>query len=402
MSKTIIAIIIIIIVAVLGYWIYQSAITPEGLTEKEQACVNSGGEISTLLCCKATGDFPNLCLIGPCGCSPENSHQVKVCDCGPDKCFNGSECLSLDEILNLLENFEQETGIDFSEIQDVEFKWIVKVDPTITEETVAGKGFEANRISSEQYDSIEQFLEDNGFEVDLYNIADGLFTGLVGYKKDQIVCTVSGGATGYKEAEGQWIPSEPDKWEWDITVNCGQVEKTEMEYATEDWQSYTNEKYGYSLKYPTDCLYGPLPGYCKQSPPEERPRECLCYFNAEDPNSVSLGTFTGTKSDLTGASFVVFHSIYVDYYSPPAGTDLIEWVKENFPYYDDIPDEINAEIDGIPAVKVYTPFSGMAWSQEDIYFIKNDKVFKISMLDVDNQDNRELYNKILFTFKILE
>jgi len=266
MFKKFTSIIIIIVVAGLGYWIYQSTTTPEELTEKEQACVNSGGEISTSLCCKATDDFPNACLVGPCGCSPENSHQVKICDCGPDKCFNGSECVSL----------------------------------------------------------------------------------------------------------------------------------------TFDWNSYENEKYGYSLKYPQPCLYGPLPGYCKQSPPGERPQECLCYFNAENPDDVSLGTYTGTKSDLTGASFIVFHSIYADYYSPPVGTDLVEWVKENFSYYDDIPGEINMEIDGIPAVKVYTSQSPMAWSQEDIYFIKNDKVFQISMLNVDNKDNRALYDKILSTFKVSE
>ena len=52
----------------------------------------------------------------------------------------------------------------------------------------------------------------------------------------------------------------------------------------------------------------------------------------------------------------------------------------------------------------YAPLNeaGMAWSQEDIYFIKNDKLFKIQLLDVDNQDNRALYDKILFTFTISE
>ena len=272
--KKIITIISVIAIAGIGYWLYQSMTTPEELSAKEQACINSGGQVSTSLCCQATGDFPNLCLVGPCGCSPNNSHQVKICNCEEGKCFDGNTCIALE-----VEN-----------------------------------------------------------------------------KLDQ----------------------------------------------TKDWNEYKNEKYGYSLKYPENCLYGPLPGYCKQSPPEERPRECLCYFNAEDPNSVSLGTFTGTKSDLTGASFVVFHSIYVDSYSPPAGTDLVEWVKENFPHYDDIPDEINMEIDGIPALRVYTPFSGMAWSQEDIYFIKDDKVFKISMLNVDDEGNRALYDKILFTFSVEE
>jgi hypothetical protein len=232
MSKKLIVIIIVIIIVGFGYWICQSTITPEGLTEKEQACLNSGGQVSISLCCKATGDFPNLCLIGPCGCSTDNSHQVKICDCGPDKCFNGSGCVSLDEISILLKNLEQETGIDFLEIQDVEFKWVVKVDPEIAEEIVAGKGFEIERISSEQYDSIHPFFIDNGFETDVYNVAAGTVSGLTGYKKDKVVCTVAGGLTGYKEAEGQWIPPETDRW--DITVECGETSATELSFSKEE------------------------------------------------------------------------------------------------------------------------------------------------------------------------
>lgn len=66
-----------------------------GKTNKEKSCVNSGGKVSTSLCCKTSNDFPNLCLIGACGCSSTDSHQVKICDCGTGKCFDGSGCIAI-------------------------------------------------------------------------------------------------------------------------------------------------------------------------------------------------------------------------------------------------------------------------------------------------------------------
>jgi len=59
----------------------------------KEVCVGSGGRVVSNPCCKSIGDYPDLCLVGACGCSPEKSHQVKVCDCGEDKCFNGDECV---------------------------------------------------------------------------------------------------------------------------------------------------------------------------------------------------------------------------------------------------------------------------------------------------------------------
>jgi len=70
-------------------------VTPEW-AKKEQSCLISGGSIGTSLCCKSTGDFPNSCLIGACGCSPDSSHQVKICDCGEGKCFDGEKCAILE------------------------------------------------------------------------------------------------------------------------------------------------------------------------------------------------------------------------------------------------------------------------------------------------------------------
>ena len=64
-----------------------------GKTNKEKSCINSGGIPTTASCCQTANDFPNTCLIGACGCSPDNSHQVKSCDCGEGKCFDGEKCV---------------------------------------------------------------------------------------------------------------------------------------------------------------------------------------------------------------------------------------------------------------------------------------------------------------------
>lgn len=61
--------------------------------DKEAACIASGGTVQTSKCCGATGDFPNLCAIGACGCAPEYSKDTKVCSCPSAKCFDGAACV---------------------------------------------------------------------------------------------------------------------------------------------------------------------------------------------------------------------------------------------------------------------------------------------------------------------
>jgi hypothetical protein len=141
-----------------------------------------------------------------------------------------------------------------------------------------------------------------------------------------------------------------------------------------------------------------MPGYCKEKPPEERPQECLCFVNGENPDEVFMQAFLGEGDELTLAGFLVSH-FDTPFYNPPPGTELIEWIKNNYSeMFEDIPNESNMEIDGIPAVSLYSPQSPMAPSYEEIYFFKNDILLRINMLDVDNDDNRELYDQILSSF----
>jgi hypothetical protein len=57
-------------------------------------CLNTGGTVANAQCCLTAKDFPNNCLIGACGCSLDNSHQVKICQCPEGKCWNGASCVS--------------------------------------------------------------------------------------------------------------------------------------------------------------------------------------------------------------------------------------------------------------------------------------------------------------------
>jgi len=60
----------------------------------EQGCLASGGTVTSAMCCASTGDFPDTCEVGACGCSPDASHEVRACVCGTGTCFNGSACVS--------------------------------------------------------------------------------------------------------------------------------------------------------------------------------------------------------------------------------------------------------------------------------------------------------------------
>ena len=67
-----------------------------GCAPAETGCVLSGGTVDTATCCESVDDFPDTCATGACGCSPDDSHEVAVCDCGEGSCFNGLVCVPSD------------------------------------------------------------------------------------------------------------------------------------------------------------------------------------------------------------------------------------------------------------------------------------------------------------------
>jgi len=182
-------------------------------------------------------------------------------------------------------------------------------------------------------------------------------------------------------------------------VACGSMGSK----ANVDLKEYKNEVFGYSFQYPATCTFGPMPKGCKGSPPEERPQECLCFLDTENPRQVFMQAFLGAPEQ--GLSLATFSISSYDSpaYSIPEGVELASQLKEYFSeFYDDIPDEPNAEISGLPAMELHYSGSPMGTSSREIYFIKNGRLVQISMLGVEVEENLALYEQILSSFSFDE
>ncbi len=122
-----------------------------------------------------------------------------------------------------LEGIAKEMEVTYPEIGEKEFDWNIEKEENIQTIKISGKGFEVIEIDIEQYEKVSEYLLGQGFERDVFNLASGTVGEATGYKKEQLVCVVIGGFSGYKEATGQWIPPKPDQR--DVDVYCGTTEE---------------------------------------------------------------------------------------------------------------------------------------------------------------------------------
>jgi len=114
-----------------------------------------------------------------------------------------------DEIAELLGRLQRETETSFSEMSIINFGWPVGED----EKTLAeGKEFGVKGISINQNDQILFFFSENGFAMNYDNIVGSDISELVSFRNKQIGCLVESGVAGYEKADGEeWISQIPRK-----------------------------------------------------------------------------------------------------------------------------------------------------------------------------------------------
>jgi len=161
---------------------------------------------------------------------------------------------------------------------------------------------------------------------------------------------------------------------------------------TSDWKSYTNDKYGYSFRYPADYTVGNCPKPCKGQ-----------------VNTLEGGDNTfmsGDTSEKGWPSISITH-YDTDFYNIPENQSLLDHLKEKAfgDTKDNMVDDYNikltkqdgSETDGI---KISVPASPQAYSRWEIYYAVDQKMFQIVMLDVKTSDAQNFYNAWLKEFRI--
>lgn len=174
---------------------------------------------------------------------------------------------------------------------------------------------------------------------------------------------------------------------------------------TADWPEYVNTELGYALKYPAGCSLGPLAPACGEIPPEERSSDCLCTLDPRRSSSEDVVLLQALlRSAEEGFTLATFEVAYFDIpeFNPPAGEELSKWLtSQNHVLPEDMPDEPNMVIDGLPAVRVYYPDARLEFTEE-IFVISRGKQINIRMIYVDVEEHRELYENILSTLRFTD
>lgn len=138
-------------------------------------------------------------------------------------CEENQECLRLweqpcqDEVNKILADLRDLVEVDWTEVEEDEIEW----QKIIGYDILSGQKIAAYEISDQQFRAVENFFTDNGFDIDVYNVAAGTISGATGYQKYFVACKVIGGVTGYQDAEvgEEWEPANPHKK--DIEISCG-------------------------------------------------------------------------------------------------------------------------------------------------------------------------------------
>jgi hypothetical protein len=174
---------------------------------------------------------------------------------------------------------------------------------------------------------------------------------------------------------------QPDLAQLDALMGSLQVKTgpTALEprvlYDYSDWQSTTNERFGYAVMYPGD----------------------VTVVEAGDGTGTS---FEGPLSDNERWPSISINHYDSSFYHPPAGADVSQWVADFGIPHDQIGQ--STEIGGLPATHLIVKSTPQSYGFDEYYFIKDEQLFRILILHTGGKQDWDLYDQFLQGFAFEE
>lgn len=142
-----------------------------------------------------------------------------------EKCLRVFEEFCPDEVTGLVDSIKKESDVELVYAGEKTFNWIAGNEDAITDAAVSGVSYSANGVSLSDYNKVEQFFNNN-YEMDNYNIADGVAGGLRGYYVNYLACNLNFRHAEMKEnSDGL---SEPVGDNIGVTLDCGYFNKNDI------------------------------------------------------------------------------------------------------------------------------------------------------------------------------
>jgi len=121
------------------------------------------------------------------------------------------------EIKFILDDMEAQTGLDFSTPNPATFTWNVRENDHINESQIEGYFTTVTGVAEVDARAVEDYFINALFNLDVYNVAAGTTSAQSGYMNDNLVCSVA--TQSITDELGNLLVNSTD-----VTVSCGYVE----------------------------------------------------------------------------------------------------------------------------------------------------------------------------------
>lgn len=136
-----------------------------------------------------------------------------------------------------------------------------------------------------------------------------------------------------------------------------------------NWLEYNNEDLGYRLSYPAICN--------------------IASTNVND----RVDFICNWQGDTTWPRFIIVHHDS-DFYRPPSGISVVEWVKKS----PELDLGSAVKIDDLETVHFTRKQTHQVDGSDYYYFINGGQLYEISIINVDGKEDKQLYDRFLSSF----